>query len=83
MPGVQLYQGGRLKYTVKVLPKQPSLSQNNGLKQKQIEARIKKAAKLYESIKRSQLKYGDIQLSFSQDVNYFLTLIVHVFPVFL
>ena len=80
MPGVQLYQGGRLKYTVKVLPKQPSLSQNNGLKQKQIEARTKKAAKLYESIKRSQLKYGDIQ-SFSQDVNYFLTLIVHAFPV--
>ena len=81
MSGMQLYQGGRLKYTVKVLPKQSSLSQNNGLKQKQIEARTKKAAKLYESIKRSQLKYGDIQLSFSQDVNYFLTLIVHVFPV--
>ena len=78
---MQLYQGGRLKYTVKILPKQPSLSQINGLKQKQIEARTKKAAKLYESIKRSQLKYGDIQLSFSQDVNYFLTLIVHVFPV--
>lgn len=78
---MQLYQGGRLKYTVKVLPKQPSLSQNNGLKQKQIEARIKKAAKLYESIKRNQLEYGDIQLSFSQEVNYFLTIIVHVFPV--
>lgn len=78
---MQLYQGGRLKYTVKILPKQPSLSQNNGLKQKQIEARIKKAAKLYESIKRNQLEYGDIQLSFSQDVNYFLTIIVHVFPV--
>lgn len=78
---MQLYQGGRLKYTVKILPKQPSLSQNNGLKQKQIEARTKKAAKLYESIKRNQLEYGDIQLSFPQDVNYFLTIIVHVFPV--
>ena len=64
MSGVQLYQGGRLKYTVKVLPKQPSLSQNNGLKQKQIEARTKKAAKLNEIIKASQLKIWGYRTTF-------------------
>ena len=60
-----------VKYTVKVLPKQSFLSQNNDLKQNQIEARRKQIS----------LKIWIYPSSFLGDSNYGLTLTVHVFPV--